>query len=127
LGSDGDDRAGFQEDGFVAFEQAGTNLWALQVLQDADRAAFVLGGAAQALDVVGVIFMRAVREVEASNIHAETKQVAHGRFGIARGADGANDLGAAGYDTFSDEVGDLQSFSSVRLLESVEGISVNIH
>ena len=96
LRSDGDDRAGFQQDGLVALQQAGADLGALQILQDADGAAFALGGAAQALDVVGVIFVRAVGKIEAGDVHAEAQQVAHGGFGVAGRADGADDFGAAG-------------------------------
>ncbi len=96
VGRDGDDRSGLQKDGLALFEQSGADLGALQVLQDADGASFALGGAAQALDVVGVIFVGAVGEVEAGDVHAEAKQVAHGGFGVAGGADGADDFGAAG-------------------------------
>ncbi len=67
----------------------------MQILEDADGAAFALGGAAQALDVVGVIFVSAVRKVEAGDVHAEAEQVAHGGFAVAGGADGADDFGAA--------------------------------
>ena len=50
---------------------------------------------AQAFDVAGVIFMRAVGEIQAGDVHAEAKQVAHRGFGVARRADGTDDLGAA--------------------------------
>ena len=79
----------------MAFQWAGADFRALQVLEDADGASLALGGAAQALDVVGVIVVRAVRKVEAGDVHAEAEQVAHGRFGVAGGADGADDFGAA--------------------------------
>ena len=45
--------------------------------------------------LLGVIFMCAMGEVQARNVHAEAQQVAHGGFGVAGGADGADDLGAA--------------------------------
>ena len=96
LRCDGDDRAGFQQHGLVAFERSGADFRALQILQDADGAALALGGAAQALDVVGVIGVGAVGEVEAGDVHAEAEQVAHEGFGVAGGADGADDLGATG-------------------------------
>jgi hypothetical protein len=40
--------------------------------------------------------VRAVRKIEAGDVHAEAEQVAHGRFGTARRTDGADDFGAAG-------------------------------
>jgi hypothetical protein len=45
---------------------------------------------------VGVIFMRAVGKIEAGDVHAEAKQVAHGGFGTACRTDGADDFGTAG-------------------------------
>jgi len=80
----------------VALQRAGADFRALQVLEDADSASLALGGAAQAVDVVGVIFVGAVGEIEAGDVHAEAKQVAHGGFGAAGGTDGADDLGSAG-------------------------------
>src|SRR4029077_6822872 len=77
-------------------EQSCAYLGTLQVLEDADGASLALGGAAQALYVVGVIFVRAVGEVQASDVHAEAEQVAHGGFGRARRTDGADDFGATG-------------------------------
>ena len=85
----------FRKNGLALLERSGADFGALQVLQDADGASFALGGAAQALDVVGVIFVGAVGEVEAGDVHAEAQQVAHGGFGVAGGADGADDFGAA--------------------------------
>jgi hypothetical protein len=77
------------------FQQASANFGALKVLQDADSAAFALGGAAEALNVMGVIFVGAVGEVEARDIHTTAEELAHGGFGAAGGADGADDFGAA--------------------------------
>jgi hypothetical protein len=39
--------------------------------------------------------VRAMGEIEAGNVHAKTKQVAHTGLAAARWADGADDLGAA--------------------------------
>ena len=80
----------------MALQRSGADFRALQVLEDADGASLALGGTAQAVDVVGVIFVGAVGKVEAGDIHAEAKQVAHGGLGAAGGTDGADDLGAAG-------------------------------
>jgi hypothetical protein len=69
----------------------------LQILENADGAAFALGGAAQALDVARVIFVSAVREVEAGDVHAEAEQVAHDGLGAAGRANGADDFRTAGW------------------------------
>lgn len=76
-------------------EPSGTDFGALKVLQDADGAAFFFGGTAQVFDVAGVLGVRAVREVEASDVHAHAHEVAEGGFGVAGRADGADDFGAA--------------------------------
>jgi hypothetical protein len=55
----------------------------LQVLQDADAAAFLLRYLAQALDVVGMILMSPMGEVQAGHIHAKAHQLAQGGFGVA--------------------------------------------
>ena len=67
---------------------------ALQVLQDADRATFFARRTANALDVAGVIFVRAVGEIQAGHIHAQPKQVAQDSFGVRGRADGGNDFRA---------------------------------
>ena len=94
----GDDhgRTAFELDGFVALQASSADLRALQILENADGAIFLLGGEAQALDVVGVVFVGAVGKIQAGNVHAEAKQVAHGGLRVAGGADGADDFGAAG-------------------------------
>jgi hypothetical protein len=66
----------------------------LQILQDTKRAPFALGGAAQVLNISGVIFVCAVRKVEAGDVHAKPEKIAHHGFGAARGTDGANDFRA---------------------------------
>jgi hypothetical protein len=73
VGRDGDDRASLQKDGLALLEQPGADFGALQVLEDANSVSLTLGGTAQTLDVVGVIFVAAVRKVEAGDIHAETE------------------------------------------------------
>ena len=85
----------FRRTGSWPLQRSGADLRALQILQDADGAGFAIGGAAQAGDVAGVVLVGAVGEVEARDVHAEAKQVAHGGFGVAGGADGADDFGAA--------------------------------
>ena len=79
----------------MLFKRSGANLWALKILKDADRASFTRGRTAEALDVVGVVFVRSMGEVEAGDVHAKTQQFTHGGFVVAGRADGANDLGAA--------------------------------
>ena len=60
LRSDRHDGAGLQKDRRVALQQPGTDFRALQILKDADGAAFAIGGAAKAGDVAGVV-LRACR------------------------------------------------------------------
>jgi hypothetical protein len=79
----------------VTLERAGTNFRALQVLEDADSASLALGSAAKALDVMSVIFVRAVGKVKAGDVHAEAEQIAHVGFGAAGRADGADNFRAA--------------------------------
>jgi hypothetical protein len=79
----------------VAFQASSADLGALQVLQDANGAVFFFSGSAQTFDVEGMIFVRAVGKVQAGDVHAETKQVAHRSLGMAGRADGADDLSAA--------------------------------
>ena len=105
----------------MTLQRARADFRALQVLENADGASFALGGAAQAKDVLGMIFVSAVRKVEARNVHAEAKQVAHGGFGIAGGADGADDFGATGQGLAGGGICDrlwlagLQPISSIRV------------
>jgi hypothetical protein len=44
---------------------------------------------------MGVFLVRAVREIQARDVHAEAQQVAHSSFGVAGWADGADDFGTA--------------------------------
>src|ERR1700675_2447784 len=80
----------------MALQATSADLGALQILQDADGAVFLFRGTAQAFDIAGVIFVRAVGEIQAANVHAQAKQVTHRGFGMASRADGADDLGTAG-------------------------------
>ena len=80
----------------MPLEQSRTNFRALQVLEDTDRASLALGGAPQASDVLRVILVRAVGKIEASDVHAEPKQVAHGGFRVPGRTDGADDFCPAG-------------------------------
>jgi hypothetical protein len=79
----------------VTLQRPGTNFRALQVLEDTNGASLALGGAAKALDVVGVIFVRAVGKIKAGDVHAEAEQIAHLGFGAAGRTDGANNFSAA--------------------------------
>ena len=79
----------------MLLQWAGADLGALQVLEDAERASFALGSTAEALDVVRVLFVSAVREIQARNVHAQAEQIAHGSFSVAGWPNGADDFGAA--------------------------------
>jgi hypothetical protein len=79
----------------VSLEGPGANFRTLQVLEDAKGAPFALGGTAEALDVTSVIFVSAVGKIEAGDVHAQAKQVAHVRLGVTGRTDRANDFRAA--------------------------------
>jgi hypothetical protein len=64
-------------------------------LKNTDGAFETAGRAAEALDPASVLGMRPVREIQTGDVHAELHQVSNRGFGIASGADGANDLGTA--------------------------------
>ena len=51
--------------------------------------------AAQALDIARMILMGAVGKVQPGHVHAQPHHFAQHGFGVARGPDGADDLGAA--------------------------------
>src|ERR1700679_139086 len=84
-GSNHDGCAAFQDDGFAALQASGADFRALQILKNTDGSVFFFSGCAQSFDVAGVVFMCAVREIKAGDVHAETKHVAHGGFGVAGG------------------------------------------
>ena len=92
---DGQHGPRLQEHGLSILQAAGTNLWALQVLKNADGALQMAGGAAQALDSPGVFGVGSVGEIQAGNVHARAHQVANHCFGITGGTDGADDFCAA--------------------------------
>ncbi len=71
------------------------DLRALQILQDANRPSLKLGGPANPLHIAGMVFVRAMRKIQPRDVHAQTKQIAHGGLGMTGRADGADDLGAA--------------------------------
>src|ERR1700683_773738 len=93
----GDDYAGaaFQLNWLVVVQASSTDLRALQILQDADGSVFFFGSATEALDIAGVVFVRAVGKIQPCYVHTETKQIAHRGFGVAGRADGADDFGTA--------------------------------
>src|SRR5204863_2499416 len=66
--SDRDQRAGLQEHRLMALELASADLGALQILQDANCASFPLSGAAQALDVLGVLFVSSMGKIQPRNV-----------------------------------------------------------
>lgn len=55
----------------MTLELSGADLGALQVLEDTEGTSFALRGTTQALDVVRVLFVSAVREVQAGDVHAQ--------------------------------------------------------
>lgn len=91
----GKDGAGIELDAFAVFEAAGANLRALKVLEDADRALEIVGGAPQTFDPAGVFGVGSVGEIEACDVHTGEHKRTNHLVGVAGGADGANDFCAA--------------------------------
>src|SRR5580692_1692490 len=77
---------------FVVPQAPGADFWPLQILQDANGSIFFFGSAAQAFDIASMVFMGAMRKIQASDVHAQSHQIAHGRFGVAGGTNGADNL-----------------------------------
>ena len=93
------------DDGLVArlevnllavLEDAGADLGALGVEQDGHGHANLLGDAANALDAGLVVLVRAVREVEAGDVHAVLDELAQDVLVLSGRAHGADDLGPLG-------------------------------
>src|SRR5258706_14174596 len=66
--------AGAQNYRRTAGERAGSNLGALQVGEDSDRFVKMKRGGAQNSDIFGVVCVRAMREIEARDIHARAQK-----------------------------------------------------
>ena len=81
----GDQRPGLERHGLVVFEPPGAYLGALQILQDADGAVFLLGRAAQAGDVARVLGMGAVGKFSRATSMPSRIISRSMRLGIARG------------------------------------------
>ncbi len=80
----------------MPLQPSGAYFWALQVLQNADGAVFLFGGAAQAGNIARVLVMSTVGKVQSRHIHAKLHQFAKHGLGIARWPNGADDFGAPG-------------------------------
>src|SRR5271170_4117712 len=94
-------RAGLDRYGSVANETPGANFGPLQVLKNADGAVFLCGNAAQKFNILGVVVVRAVRKIQAGNVHAHAHKITHRRLRIAGWADGTNDFGATLHEGMS--------------------------
>ena len=94
LGGHDDLVAGLDGDLLAVDEQAGTDLGALGVEQDADGHAELLGNAADTLDATVMLVIGAVREVEAGDVHARLDHLADGLVAVAGGTHGAYNLSA---------------------------------
>ena len=92
IGGKGEGVALVQHD-FAVFERADAVFGALGVQQDRDRQVQLLADALDLFDMVKVIRMRAVRKVEARDIHAGAAHLCEGGFIRAGGTDGADDFG----------------------------------
>src|SRR6185312_10142703 len=92
---DPDYRAGFQKHRLVVAERAGADLRPLKVLQDADGALFAFSDLADAPYVRGMLFVRAMRKIQARNVHSRPHQGAQHLFIVRRRPNGTDDFGAA--------------------------------
>ena len=102
LGGDGDLVAGVDLDLGVALEQAGADLGALGVEQDADGLADLGGAAAHTLDAALMLLIGAMGEVEAGDVHARLQHLADSLVVVTGRAHGTNDLGALQFLLHSD-------------------------
>ena len=93
---DGEALAGDEQDGLVVYEVAGADLGALQVGEDADGLALFAATCAHHADELGLLRVGAVREVEAGDVEAGADELAEDLDSAAGGAEGGDDLGAAG-------------------------------
>ena len=89
LGGHDDGVAGLDGDLLVAFEQAGADLGALGVEQDADGQIELGGDAADALDAAVVLLVGAVGEIETGDVHARLHHLAQDVVAVAGGTHGA--------------------------------------
>ncbi len=92
IGGKGEGVALVQHD-FAVFERADAVFGTLGVQQDRDRQVQLLADAPDLFDMVKVIRMRAVRKVEARDIHAGAAHLCESGFIRAGGTDGADDFG----------------------------------
>src|SRR5271167_1514235 len=79
----------------TVLETAGPDLWALQVLQNADGASQFRCHLTKAVNHTSVVLVRAVGEVEPGDVHPAQHQLAHHLLSVAGRTDGADDLGPA--------------------------------
>ena len=94
LSGDDDGIASGDGDLLVALEQAGADLGALGVEQDANGLAKLGGDATDALDAAVVLLIGAMGEVEAGDVHARLDHLAQDIIVIAGGTHRAYNLGA---------------------------------
>ena len=94
VGRDGEARTGLEHDRAVG-EGAEADLGALQVDEDADAAAHLVGSGTHPLVDPLVVGVRPVREVHAGDVHARLDEGADALLARDSGPEGADDLGAA--------------------------------
>ena len=91
-GGDNEALPGAQHDGPASGERAGANLGTLQVGENGDWFFLFDGGGTQGGDILRVLGVRAMRKIQAGDIHAGFQQTAdHARRAASR-PDGANDF-----------------------------------
>ncbi len=94
FGSDGDPLSIPQYDRDARLQASSSDLWPLQILQDADGAAKFAGHLAQSPDNPRMFLMGGMGEVQPRDIHSTQQQLANHFFAIAGRPHCANDLGS---------------------------------
>ena len=96
LGRDDKLVASLDGDLLAVLQKAGTNLGTLGVKKNSNGDAELLGNVAHLLDHLTVIVVAAVREVEASDVHAVQDELAQNLLVLGSRTHGAYDLGLLG-------------------------------
>src|ERR1700738_4805032 len=96
-GSDGEFLTGAQEHRRAGGKRTSANFRALQISEYGNGFTLGSGGGAQRGNITSVIFVLAVRKIEASYIHARAQQAIDNRRRATCGADGTNNFRMAGH------------------------------
>jgi hypothetical protein len=85
----------------AARKRAGANLWALEVSENGDWFFLFDSGSAQGNDILRMVRVRAMRKIQAGDVHARFQESADHARGATGWPDGANDFGVTKNHTLS--------------------------